>query len=143
MLATKKGKGERRQQGVTAPGKTRQNETPPCECHNTASRTRCKRTKQIKPNAGETEAEAEARILFHMKVWLAAPAIDIDINSKKKHKRLRDTEIEAMAAPEDVLEFYANEIIMNPETYTDLGDVVEKLEDADAEDCELDAESFD
>ena len=78
-----------------------------------------------------------------MKVWLAAPAIDIDINSKKKHKRLRDAEIEAMAVPEDVLEFCANEIIMNPETYTDLGDVVEELEDADAEDCELDAESFD
>ena len=145
MLATKKGKGERRQQGVTAPGKTRQNETPPCECHNTASRTRCKRTKQIKPNAGETEAEAEARILFHLKVWLVAPAIDFEINSNKKHKRLRDAEIDAMATPasEDVLESLAKEIIMNPATYTDLGDVFEEFEDADAEDCELDAESFD
>ena len=78
-----------------------------------------------------------------MKVWLAAPAIDIRINSKKKHKRLRDAEIEDMAAYENVLEFYADEIIMHPETYTDLGDVVEEVEDADAEDCELDAESFD
>ena len=129
---------------MTAPGKTRQNETPPCECHNTASRTRCKRTKQIKPNAGETEAEAEARILFYLKVWLAAPAIDTDIKCKEKHKQLNDAKIRAMAPSEDMLEFYANEIIMNPETYTDLvDDVVEESEDAGAEDCELDAESFD
>ena len=70
--------------------------------------------------------------------------MEIAINSKKKHMGLKDAEIEAFSkTPEDVLEFCAKEIIMHPETYTDLGDVVEELEYADAEDCELDAESFD